>query len=113
MIISWFKSLSLPWKFVVIISVVGYLGYQVMSIRYEYIRHQWLKQITEEKAIIEEKKETNSVKQDSLIDSGTQDNKKIQSQIKKINSKSKRDAEAIDNTVYSNSKLDSLLASYD
>lgn len=112
MLSAWFKSLGIWQKVTAGLLLIIFIGYQVMSLRYEYMRHQWLKQIHEEKTLVEEKQQENLKKQDTEIDAGITTIKNHQTDLKSINNKFKKREETIDNSDYSITKLDSLLAVY-
>lgn len=112
-LITWFANLSFSGKLLVILAFGWVVTYQVMSIQLSLANKALMNQIIEEKTIVEEKIFENEQTQDSIINTAENKNTVFQKEIQAINLKSKQDAEKIDNTDYSMSKLDSLLASYD
>lgn len=112
MIWTWFIKLKGTDKIATIIIFLLVLAYLSVNLQLRYTQNQLLKQSIEYREEVREKKKENSKKQDNEIDTGTNLNKEVPIVIKKRKLKSKKDAEAIDNSEYSDAELDSLLASY-
>lgn len=110
--LNWFKSLSTPWKAFVGLFVVAFFAVSYLTAKVSYSHYQRVKWIKENIEVLISEKQENTIKTDSALAKGEEVTKQTIIKNKAIDKKLENEKSIIDNSEYSNDKLDSLLTKY-